>query len=385
VAGGASIDSLAYRQLIAGAGEARSVGELFAAASRRLRRLVSFDAAVWLASDPATGLPTAPTRTENMDGFGLAACLRAWELEFMVEDVNLFGRLARAPVPAAGLRQATGDRPARSPRYRELLRGHGFEDELRGVLRAGGEPWGLVALFRREGGPAFDAGESAVVARLSAPLGAAVRDHARPEAIPFAQAEPGGPGLLLFAPSGELISVNDDALAWLDELTCDGEAANRDAFEMPLPIVVVSTLMRARAIAEKLDRGSARARIRSPATGRWLVCHASCLRGADGGIGDTALVIEPAKGSEIAPIITQAYGLSPREQEITGLLARGLSTADIAEALCLSTHTVRDYIKTTLDKAGVSSRGELVAKLFAEHYAPVHLAPDGIERARPAA
>jgi len=34
---------------------------------------------------------------------------------------------------------------------------------------------------------------------------------------------------------------------------------------------------------------------------------------------------------------------------------------------------VRDYIKSVFDKIGVSSRGELVAKLFAEHYAdPFH-------------
>lgn len=30
---------------------------------------------------------------------------------------------------------------------------------------------------------------------------------------------------------------------------------------------------------------------------------------------------------------------------------------------------MRDYIKAIFEKAGVSSRGELVAKLFAEHYA----------------
>jgi DNA-binding CsgD family transcriptional regulator len=29
---------------------------------------------------------------------------------------------------------------------------------------------------------------------------------------------------------------------------------------------------------------------------------------------------------------------------------------------------VRDYVKSVFDKVGVSSRGELVAKLFAEHY-----------------
>ena len=45
-------------QLVARAGDAETVTELFAGASARLRRLVPFDAAVWLATDPATGLPT---------------------------------------------------------------------------------------------------------------------------------------------------------------------------------------------------------------------------------------------------------------------------------------------------------------------------------------
>ncbi len=139
--------------------------------------------------------------------------------------------------------------------------------------------------------------------------------------------------------------------------------------------------MRARAIAEEREHGVARARPRSAATGQWLVCHASCLRDAQGRLGNTAVVIEPAKTSEIAPIITQAYQLTAREQQITRLLASGFGTAEIAGQLCLSAHTVRDYLKTISDKVDVSSRGELVAKLFAEHYAPVHLDPDNIESA----
>ena len=83
------------------------------------------------------------------------------------------------------------------------------------------------------------------------------------------------------------------------------------------------------------------------------------------------VVIEAAKGSEVAPIIVEAYGLTPREREITEALARGASTAEIARALYLSPHTVRDYLKAVFEKVGVSSRGELVAKLFAEHYLPL--------------
>jgi DNA-binding CsgD family transcriptional regulator len=44
----------------------------------------------------------------------------------------------------------------------------------------------------------------------------------------------------------------------------------------------------------------------------------------------------------------------------------------MASELFLSAHTVRDYVKAIFQKVDVSSRGELVAKLFAEHYQPTH-------------
>jgi DNA-binding NarL/FixJ family response regulator len=36
---------------------------------------------------------------------------------------------------------------------------------------------------------------------------------------------------------------------------------------------------------------------------------------------------------------------------------------------------VRDHLKAIFGKVGVTSRGELVAKLFAEHYMPAMHAP----------
>ena len=361
-------------ELVERAADATDVRDLFAAASERLRRLVPFDAAVWLATDPATNLPTAPIRSENMgpvcrDG---ANCMRIWELEFLVEDVNLYSDLARAPSPAGALRVATDDRPARSTRYREVLGPNGVGDELRAVLRADGEPWASIGLYREAGSPAFSAEEAELVATLSTPLGHAVRAHARDEADPSVTADDVGPGLMLFSSGGELLSINDEARAWLEELMPSrGESCG--SFGIKLPMVVAATLKRAQAIAEERDHRSARARLRSGA-GRWLVCHASCLRDADGMLGDTALVIEPAQAAEIAPIIIQAYGLTEREREITALIARGFGTGEIADRLYLSPHTVRDY-KAIFDKVGVSSRGELVAKFFAEHYAATHLDP----------
>jgi DNA-binding NarL/FixJ family response regulator len=78
----------------------------------------------------------------------------------------------------------------------------------------------------------------------------------------------------------------------------------------------------------------------------------------------------------------QAYELTTREQQITQLIAQGHGTPHIARRLHLSPHTVRDYVKAIFEKVGVSSRGELVAKLFAEHYAPIHTGSGARERAR---
>jgi hypothetical protein len=107
---------------------------------------------------------------------------------------------------------------------------------------------------------------------------------------------------------------------------------------------MLATVFRALAVAGARGDGTARARVRTR-RGLWLVCHASCLRGPDGSLERVAVVIEPAKAAEIAPIIVQAYDLTDRERQITRLIARGAATGEIAEELFLSTHTVRDHVK----------------------------------------
>src|SRR3954470_23931369 len=103
-------------ELVARAGRAGDVGELFAVASRHLQRMVSFNAAIWMTLDPATHLPTAPTRMENLGhacGGDAHSHRRLWELELLVEDVNLYRDLARADTPAARPRTTTGEQPPR--------------------------------------------------------------------------------------------------------------------------------------------------------------------------------------------------------------------------------------------------------------------------------
>ena len=178
------------------------------------------------------------------------------------------------------------------------------------------------------------------------------------------------PGLLLFDPDGGLLSANDEARAWLAELPSEQDLPSD--LGVGVPMWMLGTVFGALAVARGGGDGTARSRVRTR-RGTWLVCHASLLCDADDVLTGVAVVIEPATAAEIAPIIVQAYDLTDREQQITRLIARGAGTAEIADELFLSPHTVRDHVKAIFAKVGVSSRGELVARLFAEHYEPAHL------------
>ncbi|MEA2424555.1 MAG: two-component system, cell cycle sensor histidine kinase and response regulator CckA [Thermoleophilaceae bacterium] len=52
--------------------------------------------------------------------------------------------------------------------------------------------------------------------------------------------------------------------------------------------------------------------------------------------------------------------LSPREREVLGLLARGLTGEQIAERLVLSPETIRTHIRNAREKLGASTRVEAV-------------------------
>jgi DNA-binding CsgD family transcriptional regulator len=69
-------------------------------------------------------------------------------------------------------------------------------------------------------------------------------------------------------------------------------------------------------------------------------------------------------------MIAEAYGLTEREQAVTQLVGRGLSTEQIASRLYLSSYTVQDHLKSIFDKVGVRTRGEIVARVFFDHYTP---------------
>ena len=355
------------------AAHANTPDELFQTVAVDVRKAIPYDGAMWFGVDPATMLAVARALIEQLDD---GYCDVFWHGEFHEHDANLFSDLARRPLPAASLRSATGDFPQRSARYRDFLQPQGYDDELRTVFRCSGSGWAIAALMREPGRPPFDEHDAALLGAISGIVAGAMRALATliPPPTRLVQA----PGLLLFDSDGVLDSVNTEAARWLADIF--GTDQDRDwvetlsdpnASDLVASVPIVPLLARARAVAAGRDDGQARLRLRDRG-GRWVVLHASVLDGATTK-GSVAVVVEPAKSAEIAPIIIEAYGLTVRERDVVQSIARGSSTPEIATELFLSAHTVRDYIKSVLDKVGVNSRAELIAKLFAEHYInPMH-------------
>jgi DNA-binding CsgD family transcriptional regulator len=82
------------------------------------------------------------------------------------------------------------------------------------------------------------------------------------------------------------------------------------------------------------------------------------------------VVISPSEPEEVARLNVASYGITPREEEIVKLVARGCSTREISRDLFISEHTVNSHLRSILEKAGVNSRSEMVRRLFFENLLP---------------
>jgi NarL family two-component system response regulator LiaR len=57
------------------------------------------------------------------------------------------------------------------------------------------------------------------------------------------------------------------------------------------------------------------------------------------------------------------FRLTARESDVAAFLVQGLSNQAMADALCISEHTVKSHLKAIFQKIGVSSRTQAVARL----------------------
>jgi DNA-binding CsgD family transcriptional regulator len=331
-------------------------------AVKQLRKAIPTDVSFFATADPATLLFTGAVRDDVL----AQATPQFLEREFLKDDPIQFTRLARASSPVDSLGMATKGELARSERFREMLAPMELGDELRAALVAGSKCWGFMCLHRERSGPDFTPAEAALLSRLVPHLAEGLRKALLLGGPRTASPQPDGPGLVLIADDLSLVAITPTAEGWLAEVP---DSAWPSSLELPDAVYAVA----ARLLT--LERGGhtppdlmPRLRLRT-ASGRWVVLHASRLR-ATGAEGQIAVIFEEARPAEIAPLIVDSYGLTRREGQITQLVLRGLSTAEVSEELHIAPNTVRDHFKSIFDKVGVRSRRELVGQVFAQHYGP---------------
>ncbi len=332
-----------------------------------VRAVVPFDASCWLTVDPASVLVTGGL-FDYPPELVPAFCRN----EFVDDDVNKLASLGSRPAPVGILSRATDGHPERSPRYRNILRPAGLEAELRAAYRANFSVWGASAMYRESGSPDFEPDEAAFVAAVSGLLAEGFRRSILVTTIATEVITHDGPGLVILAEDDSIEAITPDAEHWIEEL---GNPLRTEARAVPHP-AILHVAGRARAIAAGASSpqvGPASTRILTR-SGRWLLVHATTLAGRLP--GRTAVILEPARPVEIAPLIVEAYGLSQRERQITELVLQGASTSEMASRLNLSPFTVQDHLKAIFEKMAVSSRREVAARIFFDHHFPPTMTND---------
>src|SRR4051812_34373227 len=341
----ADIERLALR--------APSLAQFFDQAALRLQRVLPHDGACWHTLDPGSDLVTEHRLQNIPDRFPLIA-----HNEYEVDDVNKFADLARAPRKAASLHEATGGRLERSSRYRDLFAAGGIGAELRGAFVADGATWGSVILIRMAGGREFSRDEIDLLDRASVLFARAVRRGLVTEASLATAPPANAPGVLELDATGRLERASSTAEPLLTELS--GTSAEDGWRSAAVQAVASATRQAIAARASALPSSA----VKTPA-GTWLVLHGATL-----GHRSVAVFIQRAHPTLVAPLLLKAYGLTAREQEVAQWLLRGATTAQAAQRLSISPHTVNEHVKSIYDKTGARTRGELLATVFFGEHLP---------------
>jgi DNA-binding CsgD family transcriptional regulator len=326
---------------------------------RRLRSIVSVDAAFFATVDPVTLLFTSALSEEPLR----ESAARFLDNEFGPNDVNRFADLAARRDPIASLDMATrGDRAA-SLRYTDIMAPLELGDELRVVLRSGSHSWGVMCLHRSRALAGFSEGDIAVIRRIAPHIAEGLRrTHVSQQAADATMAAQAG--VVLLDDQLRLVSMNGAAEQWLAEMS---DTAWPPSSELPVAVYTVAARLRATDSDASGDApsaaggNSATVRLRTE-HGHWVLVHASRLSGPGG--GQTAVVIEPASPHQLASVLLASRGLTPAQERVAALVLRGLTTRDISDQAHVSVHTVQEHLKAIFDKFGVRSRRELVAAVL---------------------
>lgn len=312
--------------------------------------VVPYDFGCLAATDPSTGLVSWAYKSRPLE-IGDEEFAAA---EYSGPDVNQFVEIATRREPVGVLSIDTDGDTLCCARFRDFLAPRfGFTDELRAAFRVRGLTWGVLALYRGAGEPAFTAPEAHAVASVQAPVAELIQRALFRWAQPTSRV-PTGPAVIVVDAHDQVLNLTAAARARIEEL------GGWDYGSLPSTVLATSAAAR-----------STPALATSRAVGRdgvWFMIRATTFAasptaGTATSSADVVITIDLASPTDIGSLALAARSLSPREHDVAALVLRGVSTTGISETLHLSPHTVQDHLKSIFTKLGVNSRREMVQQL----------------------
>jgi two-component system nitrate/nitrite response regulator NarL len=193
-------------------------------------------------------------------------------------------------------------------------------------------------------------------------LALAAEDPLARGALSRTLSDQGGESLTLMA-AGTLAELEaartelPDVVLWDVGLRPHGTEGRLEAPDLGAPVLA---LVPDEAAGELAFAAGARGLLFRDATpGALLAALQAVARGLT--VFDPALSpVRPSSRASASP--TSPEALTPREREVLGLLAEGLSNKAIADRLAISEHTAKFHVNAVLAKLGVQRRTEAVVR-----------------------
>ena len=320
-----------------------------------VRRVVPFDAFVWLLTDPETTVGSSPVADLGPGGASGVDLHTLIRLKYS-STINRWTALSTGtPVT---LVDAVGETEAQDA-WAALLAAHGITDVLSSVLRDAHGCWGFVDLWR-VGGTCTPA-ERALLAEVIHMVTPALRRsmlrsferNPRP-AEQHANTEH-GPVLLLVTDELRPIAQTAEADRYLRALLPTDEA------RAPVPAAAFNVGAQLLASERGVDDHPARARVHLH-DGMWVTLRAARIGEPSATAASIAVSIEPTTAFERASLYARVAGLTDRESELLHHLVTGDNTRAISRAMFVSEHTVQDHLKSIFAKTGLNTRRLVVAR-----------------------
>lgn len=318
-----------------------------------IRRVVDFDAHVWLLTDPRTAVGSAPLA----DVPCLPELPEAIRLKYLTE-VNRWTKLHADGAVVGILQQATAGDPSQSLMWRGILSRYGIDDVASAVFANRYGVWGFLDLWREDSKPAYQDGEAGFLASISASIATALQScQAQTLTAP---AVPAGRDL------GPVVFLLDDGLRVLSQTPAGQEWLQillpSAADQPPVPASVYNVAGQLLAIEQGVDSHPAMVRVHL-SNGFWVTLRAARLNRSEPAHGAViAVTIEETSPVDRLEIFVRAFGLSARETELMSLLSTGSDTRDLARRMFLSEHTIQDHLKSIFAKTSSHNRRTLLSR-----------------------